>query len=583
MSYKVYARRFRPVGFEEVIGQEHVVETLKRALQKQSVAHAYVFCGTRGVGKTSMARILAKALNCDSGPTDTPCGVCPSCTAIAAGNSFDVVEVDGASNNGVEQIRDLRDSVAYGTYEGKYKVYVIDEVHMLSRGAFNAFLKTLEEPPERVVFVLATTEPHKIPDTILSRCQRFDFKALSTKALQTHLEDLCTQEDIPFERDAISLIAKKAQGSVRDSLSLLEQCYAFSAKGLTRDSVACALGVIADDVYGAILSAVSKRSAETALEELQAVLDAGYNLKEFVLGFMEYLRRILCNYVQDTTFSYLSFRQGDILRCIELLRQCEFDMQRSSLPDFQVELTVIKMCSLDTLITLEDLLQQGQDHTAPTVHHKEESIPSVGSKAEKDVSPQVKKEERAVASETTYTPAPIPPDEAREVAEERVPCEAEEPAETTEASHAMEHGVYTPDNHEKAQVFWREFLQFASNKKPVMGAWLELGRVIAFTENSIDVRFSPMHSFQQMELANPKNRAVLEELLREYSGSALTLHITTEAEVPQDSSAPPVSEESGDSTGGEPVYTGHEASLQDEVAREPIIKDVLELFDGELL
>ncbi len=199
MAYLVFARKWRPLAFEDVVGQAHITDTLKRAIEKDRVAHAYIFTGTRGVGKTTTARIMARALNCDNGPTTEPCGTCNSCQAVINGNSFDVMEIDGASNNGVDQIRELRDNIGYTSMGGKYRIFVIDEVHMLSTGAFNALLKTLEEPPEKVIFIFATTEPHKIPDTIHSRCQRFDFRAISEEQIGGHLKKICTKESINFD------------------------------------------------------------------------------------------------------------------------------------------------------------------------------------------------------------------------------------------------------------------------------------------------------------------------------------------------------------------------------------------------
>ncbi len=230
MSYLVLARKYRPQRFEDLVGQEHVARTLCNAIALQRVHHAFLFTGARGVGKTSAARILAKALCCALGPTATPCGTCEFCREIVGGQSVDVLEIDGASNTGVDDVRTLRESVRYAPAKGKSKVYIIDEVHMLSTSAFNALLKTLEEPPPHVVFIFATTEVHKIPSTIMSRCQRYDFKLVPTARLTDHLSQVLTQEGIAFERDGLRLLARQAAGSVRDGLSLLDQVIAYVGK-----------------------------------------------------------------------------------------------------------------------------------------------------------------------------------------------------------------------------------------------------------------------------------------------------------------------------------------------------------------
>src|SRR6476646_7090114 len=228
VNYEVFARKYRPQTFDDLVGQNHVSQTLRNAVAQNRLAHAYLFVGPRGVGKTSTARILAKALNCVKGPTVTPCGVCDNCKEITAGNSLDVIEIDGASNNSVEDVRELRDNVRYAPAKGRYKIYLIDEVHMLSPAAFNALLKTLEEPPEHVKFIFATTEPHKIPITILSRCQRFDFRKVSVPALIEHVKNVLAKEGLQFSPSVLGAVVREAQGSVRDALSLLDQVLSFA-------------------------------------------------------------------------------------------------------------------------------------------------------------------------------------------------------------------------------------------------------------------------------------------------------------------------------------------------------------------
>ena len=269
MSYTALYRKFRPQEFEDVRGQEHIVTTLKNQIKADRVGHAYLFCGTRGTGKTTIAKIFAKAVNCEHPADGSPCGNCPSCKAIAAGSSMNVIEIDAASNNGVDNIRDIREEVAYSPTEGKYKVYIIDEVHMLSMGAFNALLKTLEEPPSYVIFILATTEAQKIPVTILSRCQRYDFRRITIETISGRLTELMEQEQVQVEPKAIRYIAKTADGSMRDALSLLDQCIAFYlGQSLTYDHVLEVLGAVDTEVFSVMLRKIIQKDITGAVLQL---------------------------------------------------------------------------------------------------------------------------------------------------------------------------------------------------------------------------------------------------------------------------------------------------------------------------
>lgn len=294
MSYTALYRKWRPSSFADVKGQDHIVQTLKNQIISQRIGHAYLFCGTRGTGKTSIAKIFAKAVNCEQPKEGSPCGECPTCKNIAAGVSLNVVEIDAASNNGVENIREIREQVQYPPTEGKYRVYIIDEVHMLSTGAFNALLKTLEEPPSYVIFILATTEVHKIPITVLSRCQRYDFKRITVDTITEHLKELTETEQIRVEEKALTYIAKSADGALRDALSLLDQCIAFHyGEILTYDNVLDVLGAVDITVFGRLFQAVAKNNTKECITCLEDMVIQGRELGQFVVDFIWYLRNLL--------------------------------------------------------------------------------------------------------------------------------------------------------------------------------------------------------------------------------------------------------------------------------------------------
>ena len=294
MSYTALYRKFRPQEFKDVKGQDHIVTTLKNQIEADRIGHAYLFCGTRGTGKTTIAKIFAKAVNCEHPVDGSPCGECASCKAVADGTSMNVIEIDAASNNGVESIREIREEVTYRPTEGKYKVYIIDEVHMLSIGAFNALLKTLEEPPSYVIFILATTEVHKIPVTILSRCQRYDFKRISVDTIYERLEELLEKEQITAEEKAIRYIAKAADGAMRDALSLLDQCIAFYlGQTLTYDKVLEVLGAVDTEVFSNLLDKVLRQDVSGAMASVEELIADGRELGQFVIDFTWYLRNLL--------------------------------------------------------------------------------------------------------------------------------------------------------------------------------------------------------------------------------------------------------------------------------------------------
>ena len=309
MSYLVLARKYRPSTFDDLIGQEHVIRTLQNAINLNRVHHAFLFTGARGVGKTTAARILARALNCEKGPTPTPCGECPACIEIGSSTSPDVLEIDGASNTGVDNVRELRENVRYLPSRGKYKLYIIDEVHMLSQAAFNALLKTLEEPPEHVKFIFATTEPQKIPVTILSRCQRFDFRRVGAEQLTRHLSEILTKEGLQLGGESLGYIVREAQGSVRDSLSLLEQVLSYGGGENLDDSLVIeALGVVDRQTIFQVCDTILQKQGSSLLDLIAEIDARGHDMTDVAGLIVEHLRDLMVVKVSDSASKVLGER-----------------------------------------------------------------------------------------------------------------------------------------------------------------------------------------------------------------------------------------------------------------------------------
>ena len=385
MSYTALYRKFRPDTFEDVKGQDHIVKTLRNQIKADRIGHAYLFCGTRGTGKTTVAKILARAVNCEHPVDGNPCNECASCRAIASGASMNVIEIDAASNNGVDNIREIREEVAYPPTEGRYKVYIIDEVHMLSIGAFNALLKTLEEPPSYVIFILATTEAHKIPVTILSRCQRYDFRRISQETILKRLEDLMEKEQVDAEEKALRYVAKKGDGSMRDSLSLLDQCIAFYlGEKLTYDRVLEVLGAVDTDVFSELLRLVLAEQITDAIALLDRLILDGRDLTQFVNDFTWYLRNLMLLKASDDMEDILDIstenlaqlreeaamiRNDTLMRFIRIFSELANSIRYSVNKRVMLEMALIKLCKpeaekdelslIERIRKLERMIDQG--------------------------------------------------------------------------------------------------------------------------------------------------------------------------------------------------------------------------------
>ncbi|MDO4445566.1 MAG: DNA polymerase III subunit gamma/tau [Bacillota bacterium] len=385
MSYTALYRKFRPNTFEDVKGQDHIVTTLKNQIQADRIGHAFLFCGTRGTGKTTVAKILARAVNCEHPVNGSPCNECAACKGILSGTSMNVIEIDAASNNGVDNIREIREEVAYRPTQGKYKVYIIDEVHMLSAGAFNALLKTLEEPPSYVIFILATTEAHKIPVTILSRCQRYDFHRISIDTITERLKELMEKEQVDAEERALRYVAKAGDGSMRDSLSLLDQCIAFYlGEKLTYDRVLDVLGTVDHEVFSRLLRQVLAGNVSGCIHILEELLTGGKELGQFVSDFTWYLRNLLlvktsehAEEVLDVSTENLQalleeseiIESDTLMRYIRVFSELSSQLRYATQKRVMVEIGLIKLCRpametnldsvLDRLRVLEEKMERG--------------------------------------------------------------------------------------------------------------------------------------------------------------------------------------------------------------------------------
>jgi DNA polymerase-3 subunit gamma/tau len=373
MPYEVLARKWRPQLFEEVIGQEHITQTLKNALLSDRLAHAYLFSGARGVGKTSVARILAKAINCGEGQGGNPCNKCTSCNEITNGSSVDVQEIDGASNRGIDEIRNLRENIRYLPSHGGYRIYIIDEVHMLTLHAFNALLKTLEEPPEHVKFIFATTEPHKVPVTILSRCQRFDFKRIPILKIQEQIKRIMGKEGIRVSDSGISIISREAQGSLRDAESLLDQVVSFTGPDVEDDQIRTVLGVLDRDIIFRTSRAIIDGDSKLCLEIIDEIYNYGYDIKAFYREIVGQFRNLIVSLISQEPSQILDLPDNELretkkqashagmerlLQSINFLINREVDLRYTNNPRIALEAIFLKLSRLTEYLSFDELIKK---------------------------------------------------------------------------------------------------------------------------------------------------------------------------------------------------------------------------------
>ncbi len=371
-EFEVSARKYRPKKFDEVVGQEHITQTLKNAIVNNRIAHAFIFAGPRGVGKTTTARIFAKALNCENPQNGEPCGVCEKCKMFETQQTVDIIEIDGASNRGLNEIKTLRESVKYAPTSGKYKVYIIDEVHMLTTEAFNAFLKTLEEPPERTVFIFATTDVHKVPLTILSRCQRYDFRRIEIPEIKKQLQKIATDQGVEIDDESLTLIARKSDGALRDAESFFDQVVAFSGDKITANDVSKMFNLINEDLYFEVTDAILSKNFKAGFAITQKVYDNGWNFVDLINGLQEHFRNVMTAVVTKSTelletaenykeryMKYAEvFSEGDVLRILTFLNKLQYEIKTTHNQKLKTEISLLQLIGLERTETITRLIEK---------------------------------------------------------------------------------------------------------------------------------------------------------------------------------------------------------------------------------
>ncbi len=506
MSYQVLARKYRPQAFKDLIGQPHIKETLSNAITTNRLAHAYLFAGSRGTGKTTTARILAKCLNCDLGTTITPCGECSSCQEIAGGYSLDVIEIDGASNRGIDEIRELRERVKFLPSKARYKVYIIDEVHMLTNEAFNALLKTLEEPPPHVIFAFATTEPHKVPQTILSRCQRFDFKRISITEICNLLRKVADLEKIEIDDLTLTFIARAAEGSMRDAESILDQVVSFCGNHVTQEDVLAILGIIKQEVLLDFCEAIIKSDSNTIIKLLNDLVDEGMDLGQFVREFMIHLRNLLLIKTGCPPDSVIDLT-SDSLKLLEA-QSLSFTYERllSMIEEFQKINEKMRLFPLQAKLILEvGLIKivQGDKNYVATKIEKVTPLQPGGLKQEIGSKEKESKEE--------VSPPPQPP----------VVSTVEQKIEglTNRTEEPINKVIHIPENLgfsiQQAKELWPELRRHIKKGKPSLDTCLAVGEIIDVSNHTLTLGFKKGETFHKERIENRENKEFIEGKIKE--------------------------------------------------------------------
>jgi DNA polymerase-3 subunit gamma/tau len=607
VSYQVFARKYRPQIFDDVLGQDHVVQTLKNAIQQRRLAHAYLFVGPRGTGKTSTARILAKALNCVQGPTPTPCGVCDSCREIALGISLDVLEIDGASNNSVDQVRELRDNVRFAPVRGRYKVYIIDEVHMLTQQAFNALLKTLEEPPQHVIFVFATTEPHKVLPTILSRCQRFDLHRISPRVIAEHLNFIATQESVTLSSAAATAIAAAADGGLRDAESMLDQLVAFCGSSIDEQQVLQVFGLTAEQVVLDLSQAIITRESTKALHLIHAQQEAGKDLSKLLTDLLNFFRSLLIAQVDAgslqneqsekanaaTASLKAKLNTEQLLRLMEILSDVEPTLKWATNKKLHLELAVIRAIQslaevgFDQVLDALEELRQGPAKPRPT--GKSGTAPLVIQPARTPVAsePENKSPKHAAVTEENPT-EPVVGTISRTPEPVGTSSRSSETVETSSDSSEMvgtssgssETKTNETDKQELIPTdppatseapdlnqLWIDIVTEVRKSRPLIQQYFTVAVPVSLLHRELRLGFASQHSMAMETLMRPNNRKYIEQLLGERLGQPTSIRGET-----RDDLVPIIF----------PDKTEPATNVEDNFKNDPLIQKALEIFQAEI-
>jgi DNA polymerase-3 subunit gamma/tau len=588
MDYQVSARKYRPGTFDDVIGQPHVVQTLVNSITTKRIAHAYLFSGTRGVGKTTVARILAKALNCERGPTGTPCTTCVNCQEIAQGTSVDVIEIDGASNTSVDDVREIRENVKFAPFRGQYRVYIIDEVHMLSNSAFNALLKTLEEPPAHVVFIFATTEIHKIPATILSRCQHYNFRRIARTEIVERLRHVARQDGIALEDRSLMAVARASEGSMRDALSLLDQAVAFGGTTIVHADLEALLGAVPQELVRGIIQAITGQDTPAALRILANLLDQGHDLRAYCADVVEYLRNMLVASVVTAS--------QDLRGLIE-----------ASAEDLSQIVADARLLSPDQLQELFAIFAQAEDALRFSAHPRfiletaavraTRLVRRADAKADQGAQVTQKKESSLEGSTRTKKPelqGPSTPPASVGTSQSASTASSSSPTGEYVGTAAVRSAHPTPDlpvdqagiRHSTARpvapepsrplatLNWDEFQEAVAATHPNIAPFLEMGRLVGIEGNQVTLGFARQATVARGMLEKPDNLTALTALCERLSGQKVRLRIVELAETD-----PPGKTMAQLRAAKE---QGQRLVMFEQARTHPVVKEALEIFGVEL-
>ena len=553
MSYLVLARKYRPQTFEEVIEQDHVTRTLSNAISSDRVAHAVLFSGPRGTGKTTVARILAKAMNCKEGPIPAPCNQCRSCAEITSGNAVDVFEIDGASNNSVDQVRELRENVKYMPAHSLYKIYIIDEVHMLSMPAFNALLKTLEEPPSHVMFIFATTEPHKIPITILSRCQRHDFRRLGLNSMIQQMAHICREEKFEISDESLVLIAREATGSMRDALSLLDQVLACFQGAVDHDQVVDILGVIDRKYVFDLCDTILRGDVPLILNTLVESYNRGHDLKKVYTNLLEHFRNLIVVKMGENFSKLVDLPQYELDQMVEQTREVsatvlnqifdylyreEASIRLSADTKLALEMALIRLNQIKPAVPIDTLIDK-LDHLRQEFHCQpgtERSEPKTDVESARHAPEPV--------AENGYSDAPADP----------APSSPKTPAITGAASQDLD-------------VTWNQLYEIIAQKNPSLGASLSKCRLKQVSADSIEIEVRA-NGFTVSMLQREKNKAALRQICAQYFGKNMDLVLTNHPETDDEN---PKKKSQNDTL------------LKQKALSHPLVADAIDIFNAKVI